>query len=91
MRNSTVGTVDRFATTTRPVVRLRKVAVGLVRIALAVQFVAVVPQTARRGPDGGLFDDIGAGQWFRLLVGVLEIAGGSACWYPGWRPRPRPG
>lgn len=76
MSNSTVGTVDRFATTTRPVVRLRKVAVGLVRIALAVQFgVGGTTKLLGEAQMVAMFDDIGAGQWFRLLIGVLEIAG----------------
>jgi uncharacterized membrane protein YphA (DoxX/SURF4 family) len=26
-----------------------------------------------------LFDDIGAGQWFRHVVGALEVAGGVGC------------
>jgi len=26
-----------------------------------------------------MFDDIGAGQWLRLVIGALELAGGWAC------------
>jgi uncharacterized membrane protein len=29
-----------------------------------------------------MFDDIGAGQWLRLLVGVLEVAGGAGLLVP---------
>jgi uncharacterized membrane protein YphA (DoxX/SURF4 family) len=29
-----------------------------------------------------LFDDIGAGQWFRYLVGALELAGGIGLFVP---------
>jgi uncharacterized membrane protein YphA (DoxX/SURF4 family) len=52
------------------------VSVWAVRVALAAQFgaggagkIAGTDQMVR------MFDDIGAGQWFRVLVGVLEIAG----------------
>ena len=60
----------------RSAARIRTIAVWAVRVALAVQFgaggagkVAGSEQMVR------MFDDIGAGQWLRVFVGVLEIAG----------------
>ena len=30
------------------------------------------------------FDQIGIGQWFRIVTGVVEIVGAIALVYPGW-------
>ena len=56
---------------------LSRVADWIVRILLALAFVSAgcmklagVPQFV------ALFDQIGVGQWFRLLTGTLEVAGG---------------
>jgi hypothetical protein len=31
-----------------------------------------------------IFDQIGVGQWFRIVTGVVEIVGAFALVYPGW-------
>ena len=83
MINADVRAVDRFATKTRPASRLMKIALGLVQVALAVQFVAAgATKLLGDAQMVTMFDDIGAGQWFRLLVGVLEIAGGAGLLVP---------
>lgn len=67
---------ERLATKTRPSSRLLKTAVVLVQIALAVQFIAAgTTKLLGEAQMVTMFDDIGAGQWFRLLIGVLEVAG----------------
>ncbi|WP_206366557.1 DoxX family protein [Sphingomonas gei] len=44
---------------------------------LALAFVAAgVAKLAGAPPMVAIFDQIGIGQWFRLLTGMLEIAGG---------------
>ena len=51
--------------------------VWLLRIGLGAQF--VLGGAAKLAADAQMvtmFEDIGAGQWLRLLVGVLEVAGG---------------
>lgn len=57
--------------------------VWLVRIGLGAQF--VMGGAAKLTADASMvamFDDIGAGQWLRLLVGVLEVAGGIGLLVP---------
>ncbi|MEV0286510.1 DoxX family protein [Kribbella sp. NPDC050820] len=63
--------------------RARKVAVVVIQVALAAQFVAG-GASKLLGSDQmvTMFDDIGAGQWLRLLVGILEIAGGVGLLVP---------
>lgn len=73
---------DRPATGKRTA-RARKVAVVVVQIALAAQFIAGgASKLAGTEQMVALFDDIGAGHWLRLLVGVLEIAGGLGLLIP---------
>ncbi len=73
---------DRPATGKRTA-RARKVAVGVVQITLAAQFIAGgASKLAGTEQMVALFDDIGAGHWLRLLVGVLEIAGGLGLLIP---------
>lgn len=64
----------------RPAARVRTVvrtmAVWAVRVALAVQFgVGGAGKIAGSDQMVRMFDDIGAGHWLRVLVGVLEVAG----------------
>lgn len=32
-----------------------------------------------------LFADIGVGQWFRYIVGIMEVVGGTLLLIPSWR------
>lgn len=67
--------------------RARTVGIWVVRIGLGAQF--VMGGAAKLAGDAqmvAMFDDIGAGQWFRLLVGILEVAGGIGLLVPR-RPR----
>jgi uncharacterized membrane protein YphA (DoxX/SURF4 family) len=74
---------EQLATKTRPARRLRKIAVGLVQVALAVQFIAGgATKLLGDAQMVTMFDDIGAGQWFRLLIGLLEVAGGIGLLIP---------
>jgi putative oxidoreductase len=48
----------------------------LPRIALAILFVSVgTDKFAARGMWVRVFDDIGFGQWFRYLTGVMQVGG----------------
>jgi len=82
MTHIDIRPTDRPSTGSRTA-RARKVTVLVIKVALAAQFIA--------GGAGKLlgseqmvtmFDDIGAGQWLRLLVGLLEIAGGIGLLVP---------
>jgi hypothetical protein len=56
--------------------RLRERALTAVRVLLPIQFGAGgLMKLAGAEPMVRLFDEIGAGQWLRFLVGVLELAG----------------
>jgi putative oxidoreductase len=75
-------TTARSASPTRSR-RVRTVAIWVARIGLGAQF--VMGGAAKLAGDAqmvAMFDDIGAGQWFRLVVGVLEIAGGIGLLVP---------
>ncbi|WP_433161705.1 DoxX family protein [Kribbella sp. CA-247076] len=77
-----IRSTDRPATAARPG-RVRKVALVVTQVALAAQFLAGgASKLAGSEQMVTLFDDIGAGQWLRLLVGVLEIAGGIGLLVP---------
>ncbi len=74
---------DQLVTKTRPARRLRKIAVGLVQVALGVQFIAGgATKLLGDAQMVTMFDDIGAGQWFRLLIGLFELAGGIGLLIP---------
>lgn len=83
MIDAEVRAGDRFATKVRPTRRPWRIAVALLQAALAVQFIAA--GTTKLLGDAqmvAMFEDIGAGQWFRLVVGVLEVAGGAGLLVP---------
>ncbi|TCO44065.1 DoxX-like protein [Kribbella antiqua] len=62
-------------TTTRRV-RPGTVALWVVQVLLAAMFaMAALPKLSGDPLMVEMFDAIGAGQWFRVLVGVLELAG----------------
>lgn len=74
---------DRSVAKPRRARQLGKVAVTLLRVGLAVQFIA--GGAAKLLGDAQLvamFEDIGAGQWFRLAIGALEVAGGVGLLVP---------
>lgn len=82
MNTFVLRTTARSASPTRSR-RVRTVAIWVARIGLGAQF--VMGGAAKLAGDAqmvAMFDDIGAGQWFRLVVGVLEIAGGIGLLVP---------
>jgi len=55
------------------------------RLAMAAVFVGGgVMKLAGAGVMVRLFADVGAGQWLRYLVGIMELAGGSLLMVPAW-------
>ena len=63
--------------------RAARIGVWAVRVLLSVQF--VVGGILKLSADAqmvSMFDDIGAGQWLRLLVGAGEMAGGVGVLVP---------
>ena len=65
--------------------RARAARIGLwaVRVLLCAQFVMGGALKLAGDPQMvAMFDDIGAGQWLRLLVGVCEVAGGIGVLVP---------
>lgn len=55
-----------------------------VKLLLTVAFVAAGGFKLIGNPDMvAIFDAIGAGQWFRILTGVIEIGGALLLWVPG--------
>ncbi|WP_426246213.1 DoxX family protein [Nocardioides sp. LHG3406-4] len=61
---------------TKPRVRPGSVALWVVQVLLATQFVgAGLTKLSGNAAMVDMFAEIGAGQWFRYLVGVLELAG----------------
>jgi putative oxidoreductase len=82
MTHIDIRPTDRPATGKRTA-RVRKAAVLVIQVALAAQFVAGGASKLLGSEQMvTMFDDIGAGQWLRLLVGVLEIAGGLGLLIP---------
>ena len=56
--------------------RARRIGLGAVRVILAAQFVAGGALKLTADPAMvAMFNDIGAGDWLRLLVGVCEVGG----------------
>ncbi len=82
MTHIDIRPTDRPATGKRSA-RARRVAVLVVQAALAVQFIAGGASKLLGSEQMvTMFDDIGAGQWLRLLVGILEVAGGLGLLIP---------
>jgi uncharacterized membrane protein len=82
MTHIDIQPTDRPATGNRTA-RARKVTVLVIKVALAAQFVAGGASKLLGSEQMvTMFDDIGAGQWLRLLVGILEIAGGIGLLVP---------
>jgi uncharacterized membrane protein YphA (DoxX/SURF4 family) len=64
------------ATTTTRRIRPGTVALWVVQVVLAVMFVmAGLPKLTGDPVMVDIFDAVGAGQWLRYVVGVLELAG----------------
>ncbi len=62
-----------------------KVAIGILRVLLVLAFFAVgaAKLTASLGTVGW-FSQLGWGQWFRYLTGLLDIAGAVLLFVPRW-------
>jgi len=64
-----------------------RIADWILRILLALAFIAAGgAKLAGAPPMVAIFDQIGIGQWFRLLTGTLEIAGGLLVLVPRTSP-----
>jgi putative oxidoreductase len=74
------------ATTTAPSRRSpARIALWVLQVLLGV-FMAVasgLPKLFGEATAVAMFDQIGAGDWLRYLVGVLEVAGGIGLLVPG--------
>ncbi|TCO17265.1 DoxX-like protein [Kribbella steppae] len=82
MTHIDIRPTDRPATGKRSA-RARRVAVLVIQVALAAQFIAGGASKLLGSEQiVTMFDDIGAGHWLRLLVGILEIAGGVGLLVP---------
>ena len=56
---------------------IKRAADWIIRILLALAFLAAGgAKVAGAPPMVAIFEQIGAGQWFRFVTGILEIAGG---------------
>lgn len=56
--------------------RVRTIGLWVLQVVLAVEFgLAGLMKLTGASAMVEMFDDIGVGQWFRVVVGVLEIAG----------------
>jgi putative oxidoreductase len=63
--------------------RSRRVGVWILQIVVAFAFLAAgVAKLAAAPFMVQLFDQIGLGQWFRIVTGVVEIVGAAALVYP---------
>jgi putative oxidoreductase len=73
-------------TTIQPASRSRAATIALWagQIVIGVFFIAAaaVPKLAGEQTAVEMFDQIGLGQWFRYLVGILELAGGIGLMIP---------
>ena len=79
---TTNGSLDGAAVPRRP--RIGRYALLALRVLLAVEFAGSgLMKLAGVDQMVTLFDDIGAGQWLRIVVGVLEVAGGVGLLVPG--------
>jgi putative oxidoreductase len=57
--------------------KTKQVADWIIRILLALAFLAAgAAKLAGAPPMVAIFEQIGAGQWFRFVTGILEIVGG---------------
>jgi putative oxidoreductase len=75
MTTSTIGGAQHAAPRSRPR-RVARYALTALRILLAVEFAgAGLMKLAGVEAMVELFADIGVGQWFRYVVGLLELAG----------------
>jgi uncharacterized membrane protein YphA (DoxX/SURF4 family) len=81
------GMSDIVATREVPVARPVNVALWVLQAALALQFAAGGLAKLAGAPElVELFASIGAGQWLRYVVGVLEVAGAVGLLVPRlWR------
>ena len=71
---SDTGTAGRTSTTTRR--RAVGIVLWVLQVLLAVVFaMAALPKLFGDGAMVEMFATIGIGQWFRYLVGALEVAG----------------
>lgn len=79
---TTNGSLDGAAVPRRR--RIGRYALLALRVLLAVEFAgAGLMKLAGVEQMVTMFDDIGAGQWLRVVVGVLEVAGGVGLLVPG--------
>jgi putative oxidoreductase len=79
---TTNGSLDGAAVPRRR--RIGRYALLALRVLLAVEFAGSgLMKLAGVDQMVTLFDDIGAGQWLRIVVGVLEVAGGVGLLVPG--------
>jgi putative oxidoreductase len=64
--------------------RARTVTLWVVQVLLALMFLftAAIPELAGERTGVEIFTEIGIGQWFRYLVGMLELAGGIGLLIP---------
>jgi uncharacterized membrane protein len=64
--------------------RARTITLWVVQVLLALMFVfgSAIPKLVGERTAVEMFTEIGAGQWFRYLVGVLELAGGVGLLIP---------
>lgn len=73
------ATTTSSSTNVAPLTRRRRIArraLTALRVLLAIEFAgAGLMKLAGVEPMVTLFTDIGAGQWLRYVVGVLELAG----------------
>ncbi len=65
--------------------RKSRIAIGVLRALLAVAFLAIggAKLTGSLGTVGS-FAQLGWGQWFRYLTGLLDIAGALLLFAPAW-------
>jgi uncharacterized membrane protein YphA (DoxX/SURF4 family) len=64
-------------------IRNRRVGVWILQIVVAFAFLAAgVAKLAAVPFMVQLFDQIGLGQWFRIVTGVVEVVGAAALVYP---------
>jgi putative oxidoreductase len=64
--------------------RARTITLWVVQVLMALMFVfaSAIPKLVGERTAVESFTEIGAGQWFRYLVGVLELAGGIGLLIP---------
>jgi putative oxidoreductase len=72
------------ATATSTPTRRRTVVLWTLQVLLALMFIvaSAAPKFAREAYAVAIFEQIGAGQWFRYVVGALELAGGVGLLVP---------